>query len=496
MAGLVDLARVHAPSLDTDSIKHLQRLIRSWDLLADFCFADLLLFLPMETAPGRFVTVAQRRPSTSQTLYRTDHVGSVVDDVERPLVAKAWNSGSIEEGEITISALRARASVRCVPVSYRGERVALLTREAAPWVGREPGELERVYLEIFDRFAGMIVAGEFPFEIEPVREEGAPRVGDGVVLLDEFSRVSYASPNAVSSLHRAGVHANAEGMRLSEVGLPDDAVRGAFSTGQPVTTDVERDHDVTILMRVIPLLDLGRVSGAVVLMRDISDVRRRDLLLLSKDATIREIHHRVKNNLQTISSLLRLQGRRLSSPEAKAAIEESVRRIRSIALVHETLSRDTGDDVVFEDIVRPLVREVEEGLVSPDRPVRFEVIGEAGKVPADVATPLAVVVTELLQNAVDHAFPVDELRPDDPLVSITLGREDVDLHVRVADAGVGIPDEFRIEEATGLGLSIVRALVTSELGGTLTVERGMPSGTVVHLVVPLGSDRLVDRDPD
>ena len=99
-----------------------------------------------------------------------------------------------------------------------------------------------------------------------------------------------------------------------------------------------------MLVRCLPLVRDHKVSGGVVLVRDISELRRRDRLLLSKDATIREIHHRVKNNLQTISSLLRLQARRLDSPEAKAAVEESVRRIRSIALVHEILSREAGDD--------------------------------------------------------------------------------------------------------------------------------------------------------
>src|SRR3546814_12726018 len=112
----------------------------------------------------------------------------------------------------------------------------------------------------------------------------------------------------------------------------------AFSIGAPVTEEVEHGGEVTVLIRCIPLIDHGIVSGAVVLTRDISDLRRRDRLLLSKDATIREIHHRVKNNLQTISSLLRLQARRFASPEAKLAIEEPVRRIRSIARVHETPS--------------------------------------------------------------------------------------------------------------------------------------------------------------
>ena len=140
-------------------------------------------------------------------------------------------------------------------------------------------------------------------------------------------------------------------------------------------------------------------------MRDVSDLRRRDRMLLSKDATIREIHHRVKNNLQTIASLLRLQGRRLRSPEARAALAESERRIRSIAIVHETLSREAGDVVHFSEIVRPLARLVEDTASSPEHAIRFSVEGDAGDLPGEVATPLAVVLNELMQNAVDHAFP-------------------------------------------------------------------------------------------
>src|SRR6185312_14558706 len=176
-------------------------------------------------------------------------------------------------------------------------------------------------------------------------------------------------------LHRVGVHANANGMRLGELGFDDELVRNAFQIGAPVTHEVERGSEVTVLVSCIPVLDRGSVSGAVVLFRDISELRRRDRMLLSKDATIREIHHRVKNNLQTISSLLRLQARRLDSAEAKAAVEESVRRIRTIALVHETLSRDVGDAIDLNEILLPLAAMVEEGLQSPDRPVRLKIEG-------------------------------------------------------------------------------------------------------------------------
>jgi len=274
-----------------------------------------------------------------------------------------------------------------------------------PSVARQAGELERTYTDIFNRLAKMIASGEFPFAAVDSETDESPRVGDGVLTLDRSARVEYASPNGVSALHRVGVHANAEGMRLGELGLDDDVIRTAFTEGIPTSNEYERGADVTMLLRCLPLLDHGRVTGAVVLVRDISELRRRDRLLLSKDATIREIHHRVKNNLQTISSLLRLQGRRTDSAEAKAAIEESVRRISSIAVVHETLSKEAGEDVPFVDIVRPLVRMVEDGLLAPDQEVRFRVAGDAGTLPGDIATPMSVVLTELLQNAVDHAFP-------------------------------------------------------------------------------------------
>jgi len=190
----------------------------------------------------------------------------------------------------------------------------------------------------------------------------------------------------------------------------------------------------------------------------------------------------VKNNLQTIASLLRLHSRRLSSPEAKQALEESVRRIRSIALVHETLSRDPSDDVEFEEILKPLIRMAEE-LTAPQR-IRFRVEGKAGDLDASVVTSLAVVVSELLQNAVDHAFPEDR---KDGLVEVLLENDGTELRVVVQDNGTGLPPHARItsvtEEGT-LGLAIVKLLVESELGGT--IEMRDDNGTRVEIRVPVG----------
>jgi two-component sensor histidine kinase len=385
-----------------------------------------------------------------------------------------------------------------IPARRDGRTIAVVTREWSPLVGRQPGELERTYLAIFRRFADMLVQGTFPFATEQAATAARPRVGDGVMVLDADGRVSYTSPNAVSALHRVGINTNAVGLRLAELGFQDAPVREAFESRQPVTEELDQTAEITLVTRCLPLLDDGEVTGGVLLVRDVSELRRRDRMLVSKDATIREIHHRVKNNLQTISSLLRLQGRRLSSPEAKAAIDESVRRIRTIALVHETLSREAGDDVAFVDILRPLARMAEESLQSPDRPVRFQVQGSGGKLPAATATPLAVVLTELLQNAVDHAF-VGRGGPGHVVIAVGPPGDVLDL--QVVDDGVGVPADFELERTTGLGLSIVRTLVTTELAGTIVMRPATPAdldavglepgdpgeagtGTVVTLRIP------------
>ncbi|HXH55910.1 sensor histidine kinase [Iamia sp.] len=490
MASLSEIARTQT-ELDEPQQTHLHRFVVSWGLIADLCFSDLLLNVPTDAKGSHFVVAGQVRPTTNQTLYVRDLLGEIADEEERPLIARSYRRGEIIEGEVTDPIIRERVRMLCIPVRHKGETIAVLSRESTPSVGRAAGELERTYQEIFNRFARMIAAGEFPYAREDGDSEENLRVGDGCLVLDGSARVTYASPNAVSALHRIGIHVNTEGLRVGELGLDDEPVRTAFAVAAPVTEEIDPRPGVSVLLRCIPMVDAGRVTGAVLLLRDVTEIRRRDRLLLSKDATIREIHHRVKNNLQTISSLLRLQGRRLSSDEAKSAIGESVRRISSIALVHDILAREAGEDIPFVEVLRPLVRMVEESLNSPDREVGFSVHGDPGILPAGIATPMAVVLNELLQNTMDHAFPPapDGSRPVGR-VRVEMVNDGLELVTRVIDDGAGLPEGFSVAASTGLGLSIVRALVTSDLAGTIDMFEPVAGGggTQVDLRVPLDAE--------
>jgi two-component sensor histidine kinase len=465
-------------ALKGEGLRHVQQLAASWQPLADLCFSDLLLLAPVDRDSARFVIVAQVRPTTGQTVYPADLVGSIVDEAARPLLTRAWCEGQIVEGDALLLGSTERIRVQYIPVSSGGSVVAVVMRETRPTLGRLIGELEHHYISLFDRFAHMIAEGTFPFRHDDDEFEDAPRVGDGVIVLDPQLHVRFASPNAVSSMHRMGIHSYATGVQLVDMGFDQHAAEVAASTRSPAIEEIEHG-EASLLVRAIPLLDGDELAGVVLLARDVTDLRRRDRMLLSKDATIREIHHRVKNNLQTIAALLRLQGRRLESGEARAALEESERRIRAIAAVHETLSRGVADVVRFDDILQPLVRVVQETVATPDLDLRFEVHGDAGLLPGDVATPLAVVLNELMQNAADHAFPGG----GGGSVKVEVTREDGCLEVDVVDDGVGLPPGFSAGGSRGLGLSIVQALVTSELGGS--IEMSGDHGTRVHLTVPL-----------
>ncbi len=500
MATLAELVQEHT-DLAGPVVAHLQRLVAGWGVLSDLCFADLLLFVPAAGLVDQFVVLGQVRPTTSQTLHLEDLVGKAMGVDDRPLLARAWQLGSVVEGEVAIPSRSEHARLVCIPVRWQRQLVALMTRESALSVGRRPGQLERVYVEVFDRLARMLSQGEFPFPVDEVVTAETPRVGDGVLVLDASARVDYASPNAVNALHRMGVYSGLEGVRLDEAGLEQSAVSLAYQTRLPSTEEIGDGTDTAVVLRCIPLLDNGTMTGALVLMRDVSDLRRRDRLLLSKDAAIREVHHRVKNNLQTISSLLRLQSRRMPTGEPRHALEEAERRVRSIAVVHEILSRDTADEVDFNDILPSLVRMAED-LGRDDRPVRINYRGEAGELQAAVATPLAVVVTELLQNAAEHAWPevpatdgggagaggvgLDGSGPDGERalrVDVELFRTDAELRVTVRDNGVGLPPGFSIDDTSSLGLSIVRNLIGTQMGGTITMRNDR--GTVVDVIIPV-----------
>ena len=471
MSALSDLLAART-SLDDAQVAGVQRLVSEWQLLSDLSFADLLLWVPVGEA---FICAAQCRPTTGPTAYLHDQVGATISGSRAAALRVALSEGRIfREGEADWDGdLPIRREV--IPVRIGDEFVAVLGRDSNLASVRSPSHLELVYLQSAADLAAMVAEGTFPSEAPQRDEAEGPRVGDGLLRVERDGTILYASPNALSAFRRLGVTGNVLGELVAALTstIADDpfdahdlahAVDTAIAGGSTLSLEVD-GGGATVLFRALPLRPRGEPLGALVLMQDITELRRRDRALLSKDATIREIHHRVKNNLQTVAALLRLQARRVAQPEARAALEESMRRITSIALVHETLSVSVDEVVAFDEVVDRLLGMLTEVTGSADRVV-LRRTGTFGDLPAEIATSLVLVLTELAQNAVEHAFAAGQAGT----VEVDAKRARGQLTVIVSDDGSGLPAGFNPDATDRLGLQIVRTLVSAELGGSLELR--------------------------
>ncbi|MFW0789073.1 sensor histidine kinase [Gordonia sp. CPCC 205333] len=492
MSTLADLLAAHT-ALTDEGAGQLQRLVAEWQLLADLSFADLLMSVRTvgsDDEPSRVLTVAQCRPNTASTVLPRDEVGTVLggDSPSLDAVFAGYRAtDTVADGAITVGR-------QLWPIGYGGEVIAVLTRAVDATTQSLPSPLEAAYSECADDLCQMVSDGSFPLAEDNPTGLSTPRAGDGFIRLDPDGAVVYASPNALSAFHRMGYSAELSGTLLAEVvtTLLTDAFEAAdaaqmlkMAVGQrPVDADVAMRMEVnarraTVLIRAVPLRPTSLSTGAVVLIRDVTEVKRRDLALISKDATIREIHHRVKNNLQSVSALLRLQARRTSYPEARTALTEADRRVASIALVHELLSGSVDEELDLDEVVDRLMPTLLDAAGGTHTQVYRR--GRLGVLPAELAMPLVMVLSELIQNSVEHGMSEGAHGQ----ITITGNRDMRRLKVSISDDGHGLPRGFDVSTSENLGLQIVRTLVEIDLGGVLELGASDAGGTTATVTVPV-----------
>ncbi|MCL2453688.1 MAG: PAS domain-containing sensor histidine kinase [Micrococcales bacterium] len=479
MATLSVLTERYGPLPPAD-VEWLHQLVGDWQVVSDLAFADLVLWLPLDE--GGFVAIAQCRPSTGATVHYDDVVGSYAPEEQRAQLRAAFDECRLQRSSQPRWYGDFAVREEAVPVVHGGRPIAVMARQTNLGGARTPSRLELNYVEAADDLVAMIARGEYPLPDAPSGSaRGAPRVGDGLVRLNADGEVIYASPNALSCFHRLGVMGDLVGSSLVEVTADlldaetprvDEALPLVLLGKAPWRADVE-SHGVAVSVRAVPLTEDGERTGAALLCRDVSELRRRERELITKDATIREIHHRVKNNLQTVAALLRLQSRRVQSADARAALAEAMRRVATIALVHETLSQTLDETVEFDEVVSRALRLTADVTAGEQAQVRTVMEGSFGQVSAETATALALVLTELVTNAVEHGFA----GKSSGTVRIVVEREDDHLRVEVADDGRGLPTASGI--GSGLGTQIVSTLVANELGGSIVWHSEPEGGTSV-----------------
>lgn len=469
------------------NIEWLTLLMSEWQLVADLLFADLVLWVPSKQ--GNFIAVGHARPSSAATVFFRDITGEQIKKEWLELATAAFQKGEIQTLKTSDSVSGLPTRFAAIPVRRNSSDqlgpIALITRHTNLADSRTPNKLQINYVNCGNELLEMITEGSFPDFSSPTGpRRGAPRANDGLLKLDVDGVVTFASPNGLSAFNRLGIVGELEGKSLAEAATKivkrqstvDESLPLVLTGKAPWRADLESTN-LTLSIRAIPLLKKGARTGAIVLCREITELRRQEQELLTKDATIREIHHRVKNNLQTVASLMRIQTRRSLNPEVKDALEQAIRRVSAIALVHNTLAEGFSEEVNFDEVFAASIKLVGELASDNLNTVKLRIDGKFGKLDSEQATPLAVALTELVTNAANHG-----LGQHGGLISINTKRTAKQLTIEVEDNGVGIKKD---SIGTGLGTQIIKTLIEGELRGKISWFSPKEGGTKVSVAIPL-----------
>jgi two-component sensor histidine kinase len=492
MEHMADFTHILAtrPDFNNEDREWLHHLVADWQVIADLSFADLLLVL--QTGDGHYVVAEQCRPSTVMSLRSEDVVGTRISDSLKAEFDAAMESEYIYHSDTLRTRGRAVVCDVYAPVRHQGKTLGLVVRETNMATRESNGRYESESIDAGKELFEMIPRGQFPYVDSVLNQRHNARVSDGFIILSAEGIVGYASPNAISCFRRLGSIDTMQGRYLSEIGTSlireNDPVPESLPLVLSGKAAVDSELDASrsaVSIRSLPLSDEHGRTGAVVLCRDVTELRRREQELQTKDATISEIHHRVKNNLQAVSALLRLQARRTKLPEVRKELEEAQRRVQTIAVVHEGLSQTADEVVDFDKVISSLLKMSVDLATTQDQHIHITFMGKFGMMPAQDATPLSLVLTELVNNAVEHGFEGRE----EGNITISVGRGGNNLSVVVEDDGNGYSSEssggFARSSGSGLGTQIINTFVTNDFGGSVRWEPRREGGTRVVLNMKL-----------
>ena len=463
--------------LKKEDVAFLEKIVGDMGILADLSRADVLLYCPC--SPDVAVVAAQARPHSILPIYEDSLVERHVTADEEPAILRTLNDGRRSMMEV-------RRQVGSSHPAAKGASVMQETHSVRARDGRIIGALSietnlieherhrrrnRDYQRALRLFQESVTAGDLrgAEDLSPFSEH------DGLLVLDAEKHIVYASSIATSLYRKLGHTGDLLGNCIEDLERVDTTVvNEAMNRGRCVERDL-RVADMVWVKKVIPFFAhrrrLGgllpvegasrRLEGVLVLIHDATEARRQKEELQVKVAMIQEIHHRVKNNMQTIASLLRLQARRSESEEVRRALAEGINRILSVAVIHEFLAHQEARVINIRDVAQRIIKQIQEGVLDADRHIRLDLQGPNIYLPTQSATVCALVVNELLLNALEHGY----VRQEGGTVTVKLSDDGERIVIAVDDDGVGLPEEFDLNQTDSLGLMIVRTLAEGDLKG-------------------------------
>jgi two-component system, sensor histidine kinase PdtaS len=475
----------------SDSIPHyLRDVALGMAITADVSRSDLLLVRPVNA--GQVVIVAQAQPHSISPLHTESLVNRTWTHADAPAILDALRRGKRTQVHRDLhGGAPVMQDVRPI-FDNEGKVAGLLSLETSLIQLERHRQRHPSFRRAVEWIKYMCAHGELAdaADLSPFQEM------DGVMFVDPQRRIMYLSGIANNLYRRLGYMDDLRGRRLNYLGTGDDDLTiEAMQSRKPVERE-SREGDHIWVRKVLPVwapptvqgwVDRmrsgqgrrGAIGGVLVLIHDATDEHRKREELQVKTTMIQEVHHRVKNNLQTIAALLRMQSRRAKDQSTEQALSEAIARILSVAVIHEFLSLDERQSINIRDVCQRIVSQARQ-IIAPGTHVDFVIEGPNIYLPSQQATACALIINELIQNALEHGFAA--AKQGQVQVQLTDGGDRVQLEV--CDDGAPLPDQFDFASSPSLGLQIVRSLVQGDLHGEVRLENQDQRGVVATVAFP------------
>lgn len=475
------------PSEKNNQLNKISRMIH---IVADVTRADILVCVPRGAEQAEIIAHAQ--PHSIAPVHRNSMMGTLLSRDDAPALFRAmserqyaralreFNRHEVGNGEGMPAPLMQEAYAI---ENETGQVIGSLLIETNLLESERLRRRSEVFQRTLKALHQMILRGELvsAADLAPFGEY------DGIIITDPDHVIRYMSSIATNLYRNVGYGETLIGRPLEYLETDDEViVAKAIKSNQCVQTEIE-ELGRTWIKKVIPIRRTERGSifsssrshfaAVMILLHDDTEARQRARELEIKATMIKELHHRVKNDLQTVASLLRMQSRRLQTPEAKSALGEAVNRILSIAVIHEFLSEQSLRVINIRDVAQRIVQQMQAGILDPSRRISFTLQGPNIYMPARQATSCALVVNELLQNALEHGYDVNAIGG---AISVTFEDYGDAIGLIVHDDGRELPTEFSLDKTDSLGLKIVQTLVTQDLKGQIQFQSDHGVSVVVR----------------
>lgn len=468
---LVALCQQHS-ALNEADIQQIKKNADCLDSIAELMGADIFIDCCTRD-PDMAIVVAQARPTSVKSLYSGSVVGKFAHRSKEPAVIRTLEIGmpTMDMSGVTQEDKSVRQSVSPIK-NHAGDVIGALIAEKDV---TESVRAEKKLSVLTQTTGQLIERGAFP----GAEDNSLPyHVTDGILIFSRSGVCTFANPVAEKVYRNLGYIEQLEGLSFSNMTFHGVKFEEILAKKQITLNDLEVGNYIFHIKYTYVKNKNENFAGVVMLINDVTDVKNKEKELVLKTVAISEIHHRVKNNLQTIASLLKLQCRRIDDAAAKAAFNESISQVLSIAATHEILAEAGKDDVDIMTMLQKIKNNtVQHGLLN-NKNIIINLKGDSFLCDSDTATSIALVVNEVTQNCLKYAF----VGRDSGTIKIEICKGAMYANIAIIDDGIGF--DLSKDSSEKLGLHIVRRIVTEKLRGNLSTESN-PGGTKVLFDFPL-----------